>query len=98
MKKYVALVSLALSIAQAAFAQEVKRCDGPGGKITYAEICPSQTQQSTVTRKGLVVTQTDKNQRAMEAGHSKRSAAPAKTNPKPSAESSDSTAKKKSTP
>ncbi len=98
MKNTIAFAAALLGVSQIAIAQEVKRCDGPGGKITYAEICPSQTQQSTVTRKGLVVTQTDKNQRAMEANHAKRPAAKPVANSKGNAEPSNSTEKKKISP
>jgi hypothetical protein len=64
------------SVAQA---QEVKRCDGPGGKVTYAENCPANTKQTTMTNKGLSVNQGDLNQRQQEADFQKRHAAREKT-------------------
>jgi hypothetical protein len=64
------------SIAQA---QEVKRCDGPGGKVTYAENCPANTKQTTMTNKGQSVNQGDLNQRQQEADFQKRHAAREKT-------------------
>jgi hypothetical protein len=64
------------SVAQA---QEVKRCDGPGGKVTYAENCPPNTKQTTMTNKGQSVNQGDLNQRQQEADFQKRHAAREKT-------------------
>ncbi len=68
-------VICAAGIATLGHAQEVKRCDGPGGKVTYAEFCPNGTAPSTVTKKGISVTDSDKNQRADEAAFQKRHAA-----------------------
>lgn len=67
-----AAIMFALGPFSSLFAQEVKRCEGADGKVTYAEICPSGTKQSTVTHKGLSVTEAEKNQRAMEAAFQKR--------------------------
>jgi hypothetical protein len=64
------------SIAQA---QEVKRCDGPGGKVTYAENCPPNTKQTTMTNRGQSVNQGDLNQRQQEADFQKRHAARERT-------------------
>jgi hypothetical protein len=64
-----------LILGSIALAQEVKRCDGPGGKVTYAETCPANTKQTTMTNKGLSVTQADENQRKSEADFQKRHAA-----------------------
>jgi uncharacterized protein YqfA (UPF0365 family) len=74
MKTWIALVGLSL-FSVGAQSQEVKRCDGPGGKVTYAETCPSNTKQTTMTNKGLSVTQADENQRKTEADFQKRHAA-----------------------
>ncbi len=60
--------------AQNAFAQDIKRCDGAGGKVTYAETCPPGMMASTMTTKGVSVTESDKRLRADEAAFQKRQA------------------------
>ena len=85
MKKWFALCAATL-LTFSAQAQDVKRCDGPGGKVTYAEICPSNTKQTTVTDKGLSVTQSDSNQRKAEADFQKRHASREATQAKERAE------------
>lgn len=57
-----------------AHAQEVKRCDGPGGKVTYAEVCPPNTTQTTMGNKGPSVVKSDLDQRKAEADFQKRHA------------------------
>jgi hypothetical protein len=55
-------------------AQEVKRCDSPSGKVMYAEDCPRGTMASTMSHKGVSVTESDQYQRAAEASFQKRHA------------------------
>lgn len=62
-------------ISSVPHAQDVKRCDGAGGKVTYAEVCPAGTASSTMTTKGVSVTDSDKRQREAEAAFQKRHAA-----------------------
>jgi hypothetical protein len=57
-----------------ALAQEVKRCEGPGGKLTYAETCPLGTMATTLNSRGVSVTDSDKRQRADEAAFQRRHA------------------------
>jgi hypothetical protein len=75
MKIWTVLFMMGLLLVANAQAQEVKRCDGPGGKVTYAETCPPNTKQTTMTNKGLSVTPADENQRKSEADFQKRHAA-----------------------
>ncbi len=85
MKNWFALCAASL-LTFTAQAEDVKRCDGPGGKVTYAEICPTNTKQTTVTNKGLSVTQSDVNQRQAEADFQKRHASREATQAKERAE------------
>jgi hypothetical protein len=84
------------ALAMIAQAQEVKRCDGPGGKVTYAEACPPNTMASTVTKKGLSVTDSDKYQRETEKAFQQRHAQRQKTEASERAAARSAAAKQRS--
>ncbi len=78
MKEFIKIVQICaagmLMCVGAAIAQDVKRCDGPGGKVTYAEVCPPNTNQTTMGNKGPSVVKSDLDQRKAEADFQKRHA------------------------